>query len=330
MLERAALALVVLGFQIMDGALPMPPLKRPLFFLLLLFSATPWCGPATALTLGIAYSLLVGNPWPKETAWFSKKCLEGSVIGLGFGVGLLEVWQAGREAVLYTPISIALTMALGLFLGRLLCNPAKASALISFGTAICGGSAIAAMAPVLAADDEETAVSLATVFSLNAVALVAFPLLGHLLGLTERQFGLWAALAIHDTSSVVGAASAFGASALTIGTTVKLARAVWIAPCALVASRFVRTRSKARLPYFILGFLAAAAVRFLAPDLEGLWSVLASLARQGLVATLFLIGLGLTREVLHRVGLRPLVQGVLLWILVSAAVLATLLGGMLG
>jgi len=185
------------------------------------------------------------------------------------------------------------------------------------------------MAPVLEADDEDTAVSLATVFSLNAVALVAFPLLGHLLGLTERQFGLWAALVIHDTSSVVGASSAFGASALTIGTTVKLARAVWIAPCALLASRFVRSRARTRIPYFILGFLAAAAIRFMAPGLEALWSPLASLARQGLVVTLFLVGLGLTREVLRRVGLRPLLQGVLLWILVSVAVLACLLGGAL-
>jgi uncharacterized integral membrane protein (TIGR00698 family) len=299
---------------------------RPLLYILLLVaSATPWCGPATSLTAGIVFGLLIGNPWPKESASWSKRLLQWSVVGLGFGASIVDVWHAGKEAVLYTPISIALTVAIGLLLGRVLCTPAKTSALISFGTAICGGSAIAAMAPVIHADDEEVAVSLATVFSLNAVALLLFPPLGHLFGLTEHQFGLWSALAIHDTSSVVGAASAFGASALAIGTTVKLARAVWIAPSALVASRFTHAQAKTGIPLFIIGFVTAAAIRALLPNLIYGWQALAAMARQGLVITLFLVGNGLTRQVLRRVGIRPLAQGMILWVIVSTAVLAAIL-----
>ena len=323
---RSILIALTLGVPAPSSLQPLKPL---LFFLLLLLSATPWCGPSTALTAGILFSLLFGNPCPKECAVWSKRLLQWSVVGLGFGVSIIDVWHAGREAVLYTPVSIALTVAAGLFLGRGLGTPAKASTLISFGTAICGGSAIAAMAPVINADDEDIAISLATVFSLNAVALLLFPPLGHLFGLTERQFGLWAALAIHDTSSVVGAASTFGASALAIGTTVKLARAVWIAPAALIASRFTHTHTRTGIPLFIIGFIAAASVRSSVPDFLPGWQALAAMARQGLVISLFLVGNGLTREVLRRVGVRPLAQGVILWVIVTAAMLAAITGGVL-
>ncbi len=302
----------------------MQSLQRPIFVLLLIGSATCWCGPATALTAGIVFSLLSGNPWSKECAVWSKKLLQLSVVGLGFSVGIVEVWLAGREAVLYTPISIVMTVAAGILLGRMFRTPVRTSALISFGTAICGGSAIAAMAPVIKANDEEIAISLATVFSLNAAALFLFPPIGHLLGLTERQFGLWAALAIHDTSSVVGATSTFGVSALAIGTTVKLARAVWIAPAALIASRFTNSTAKSRIPFFIIGFIAAASVRSLLPLMQHLWQIFAAIARQGLVVTLFLIGTGLNRQVLQRVGLRPLAQGVILWVLISAVTLVVI------
>jgi len=307
----------------------MLSLQRLIFFLFLIGSATPWCGPATALTTGLVFSLLVGNPWPKESALWSKRLLQLSVVGLGFGISIIDVWHAGREAVVYTPVSICLTVALGLFLGKVLRTTAKTSALISFGTAICGGSAIAAMAPVIEAGDEDIAVSMATVFGLNAVALLIFPPLGHLFGLTERQFGLWAALAIHDTSSVVGAASAYGALALTIGTTVKLARAIWIAPAALIVSRFTHTKSKSTIPLFIIGFIAAASVRSLIPSLNNFWQSLAEIARQGLVMTLFLIGTGLNRDLLRRVGIRPLAQGVILWVFVSAAMLAMIYEGVI-
>ena len=304
-------------------------LQRPTFCVLLLASATPWCGPGTALIAGILLSLLIGNPWPKVSASWSKILLQLSVVGLGFGVSITDVWQEGREAVLYTPVSICLTVAAGLLLGRLLGTTVRTSALISFGTAICGGSAIAAMAPVIKADDEEIAVSLATVFSLNAAALLLFPPLGHLFCLTQRQFGLWAALAIHDTSSVVGAASAFGASALTVGTTVKLARAIWIAPAALLVARFTKSQAKTAIPLFIIGFIVAASLRSLLPQLLGIWQPLALVARQGLVVTLFLVGNGLTREVLQRVGVRPLAQGVILWVMVSAAMLAAISEGVI-
>ncbi len=303
--------------------------SRIVFLLLLLGTTAPWCGPATALAAGILFSLFLGNPWPKHTSVWSKKLLQLSVVGLGFGVGIVDVWHAGREAVLYTPVSIGVTVVVGILLGKMLHTPTKASALISFGTAICGGSAIAAMAPVIEASDEDIAISLATVFSLNAVALLIFPPLGHLFGLTERQFGLWAALAIHDTSSVVGAASAYGALALTTGTTVKLARAVWIAPFALLASRFTNTKTKVGIPLFIVAFIAASAVRSFLPSLNHLWQILSIVARQSLVVTLFLVGNGLTREVLQKVGIRPLAQGVILWIVVSAAVLIAVSAGMI-
>ena len=303
--------------------------SRIVFLLLLLGTTAPWCGPATALAAGILFSLFLGNPWPKHTSVWSKKLLQLSVVGLGFGVGIVDVWHAGREAVLYTPVSIGVTVVVGILLGKMLHTPTKASALISFGTAICGGSAIAAMAPVIEASDEDIAISLATVFSLNAVALLIFPPLGHLFGLTERQFGLWAALAIHDTSSVVGAASAYGALALTTGTTVKLARAVWIAPFALLASRFTNTKTKVGIPLFIVAFIAASAVRSFLPSLNHLWQILSIVARPSLVVTLFLVGNGLTREVLQKVGIRPLAQGVILWIVVSAAVLIAVSAGMI-
>lgn len=312
------------------GIAPRHPLGAAFFILLLIVAATPLAGPASALAGGIVFSLLFsGSPWPKQTSVWSKRLLQLSVVGLGFGVSLLEVWQAGREAVIYTPVGILLTVLLGRGLGRLLRIPATTSSLISFGTAICGGSAIAAMAPVLKAKDEETAVSLATVFSLNALALLAFPPIGHLFGMSERQFGVWAALAIHDTSSVVGASAAFGGAALAIGTTVKLARAIWISPCVLVASRITKGDGKAQLPLFIVGFIAAAAIRSVLPAGEPVWHGLHLVARQGLVVTLFLVGTGLTREVLRRVGIRPLLQGFLLWILVSAVTLAVILNGLI-
>ena len=303
--------------------------SRIVFLLLLLGTTTPWCGPATALIAGILFSLFLGNPWPKHTSVWSKKLLQLSVVGLGFGVGIVDVWHAGREAVLYTPVSISATVVVGLILGKIFRTPTKASALISFGTAICGGSAIAAMAPVIDASDEDIAISLATVFSLNAVALLIFPLLGHLFVLTERQFGLWSALAIHDTSSVVGAASAYGTAALATGTTVKLARAVWIAPSALLASRFTKTQTKVGIPLFIVGFIAASAARSFLPSLSHIWQIVSNVARQSLVVTLFLVGNGLTREVLQKVGIRPLAQGVILWIVVSAAVLIAVSEGMI-
>ncbi len=299
-------------------------LKTGLFLLLLAWTALPWTSAPMALAAGVGFALFLGNPWAASTSRWSKRLLQISVTGLGFGMSLPAVWKTGRGAAVYTIIGIALTMTVGLLLGRLAGTSSRTSALISFGTAICGGSAIAAMAPVIRSDDDETAVALATVFTLNSIALLLFPLVGRLLTLPQRGVGLWSALAIHDTSSVVGAAAAYGTTALLVATTVKLTRAIWIIPCALGAGWLLRSEGKAKFPLFIAGFLAAAALRTLAPLGEPVWQGLATVAKQSLVVTLFLVGLGLTRDVLRRNGPRPLIQGVLLWLVVTIGTLSAI------
>ncbi len=305
-------------------------LTRGLLLLLLVGAALPWTSAPMALAAGIGFALFLGNPWGGSTSRWSKRLLQLSVTGLGFGMSLPAVWKTGRGAVGYTVIGITATMLAGLLLGRLAGTTPRTSALISFGTAICGGSAIAAMAPVIRSDDDETAVALASVFTLNSVALLLFPIVGRLLALPQRGFGLWSALAIHDTSSVVGAAAAYGTTALMIATTVKLTRAMWIIPCALGAGWLLRSEGKTKFPFFILGFLTAAALRTLMPAGEPLWKGLEAVAKQSLVVTLFLVGLGLTREVLRRNGPRPLLQGVLLWLAVSVGTLSAIETGWIG
>jgi len=298
-----------------------------LFWLLLLACCVPMVSAPMALTAGLVFGLVIGNPWKNSTSTWSRRLLQASVVGLGFGINLPMILQTGKDAFLYTAISISFTMLAGWLLGRLFKTPQRTSTLISFGTAICGGSAIAAMAPVIRAEGEETGVALATVFTLNSIALILFPPLGHLLGMGQQQFGLWSALAIHDTSSVVGAAAAYGGLALAIGTTVKLTRALWIMPSALLAAWFTKSEGKAKFPFFIIGFIAAAAIKTALPQFEQLWHPLNSIARQSLVVTLFLIGSGLTREVLAKTGIKPLAQGITLWIAVSVtSAVAILLG----
>jgi uncharacterized integral membrane protein (TIGR00698 family) len=301
-------------------------LRQTAFLALLALCATPWVGTAAALIAGAGFSLLFGNPWPRRSALFSKVILQISVVGLGFGLSLGQVLRTGRASLVYSSVGIGCTLTMGFLLGKLFRTDRNTSALISFGTAICGGSAIASMAPVLKANDDETAVALATVFTLNSVALLLFPLIGRLLHLDQGTFGTWAGLAIHDTSSVVGAASAYGATALTIGTTVKLTRAVWITPVVIGTSLVKRSERKSGVPLFIIGFFLAAAIRTGVPQYGIYWGELAATARQCLVVTLFLIGAGLSREVLGQVGLRPLLQGITLWLLVSTLTLAALLG----
>jgi uncharacterized integral membrane protein (TIGR00698 family) len=299
------------------------------FFALAAACLLPWVGPATALAAGILFSLLFGNPGPQQTSVWSKVLLQASVVGLGFGLSLSTVWRVGARSAVYTAVGIAATLAVGYVLGRLAGTTGPLSTLISFGTAICGGSAIAAMAPVVKAKTDEIAVALATVFTLNATALMLFPAVGRFLQMGQGPFGLWAGLAIHDTSSVVGAASAYGAEALAVATTVKLTRALWIMPCVLAAAFVTRSDQKVKFPLFILGFLVAAAVRTALPSLQAVWNVFVAVARQSLVVTLYLIGAGLTRDVLRRVGIRPLAQGVLLWILVGGTTLAAITTGLI-
>ena len=296
------------------------------------FALTPWATPALALALGALLSLTLGNPAPALTARGARHLLQAAVVGLGFGMPLSAVVSAGRTGVLYTVAGIATALTLGLLLGRRLKVERQTSLLITAGTSICGGSAIAALGPAIGARSEAMSVALATVFVLNAVALYLFPPVGHLLHLSQHQFAVWAAIAIHDTSSVVGAAASYGPVALGQATVLKLARALWIVPLTLAASAAAR-RSGAhpatdagaptvRVPWFIGLFVLAAAARSLLPAAAGpVLDGLAGLAKTALVLTLFLIGAGLSRPTLRAVGVRPLVQGVLLWVTVGGLAL---------
>ena len=249
------------------------------------------------------------------------------MVGLGFGMNLHEVLRVGRSGFLYTAAGISFALICGLLLGRLLLVNKTASILISTGTAICGGSAIAAVAPIIEASDEEMAVSLGTIFILNSIALLIFPPLGWLLHLTQTQFGLWAALAIHDTSSVVGASARYGPIALVVGTTVKLTRALWIVPVALGAAMLRRSKSRIQWPWFILFFCFAAVANTYLPAFANFWHVLSNLGRVGLTATLYLIGTGISRATLRQVGVRPLLQGMILWVLVGVTSLWLIFAG---
>ncbi|MEP6704965.1 MAG: putative sulfate exporter family transporter [Acidobacteriota bacterium] len=302
---------------------------KALFILLILFILTPLGSPPLALALGLLVALTIGTPYPDLNGKPTRLLLQSSVVLLGFGMNLKSIYEVGREGILLTVVTIFGTLALGYAIGKLLKVRGRVSALISTGTAICGGSAIAAAAPGIEAEPEQISISLGTVFLLNAVALFLFPTIGHGLGLTQHQFGIWAAIAIHDTSSVVGAAAAYGTEALTTATTIKLARALWIAPVAamlmyLYRRRYPNAKAKIAIPWFILLFLLAVAARSYAP----LWlepsffDALVNLAKAGMTVTLFLIGTSLTLESVKTTRWRPLFQGAILWILVSAISLA--------
>jgi uncharacterized integral membrane protein (TIGR00698 family) len=304
------------------------------FLLGLLIAGSGFVSPPVALVGGIAFGFAVEHPLRAESAKLAKLLLQASVVMLGFGMDAAEVVHAGRSGFVYTAVSITSAMVLGLLLGKVLKVGGKASFLITAGTAICGGSAIAAVAPITNASEEEISVSMGTVFLLNSVALLLFPAVGHMLKLDQNQFGLWAALAIHDTSSVVGAAAAYGAQALQIGTTVKLARALWIVPVSLLTAAFMARlaarrgtaagTAKVKMPWFILYFCAAAALSTYLPRFHAGFMELNKLGKLGLTATLFLIGTSLSKKTLKQVGARPLVQGIVLWVVVGSASLAAI------
>lgn len=296
------------------------------FFLLIFACLTPYVSPPIALALGLMLAFTLGNPFPAATKKATKYLLQASVVLLGFGMNLTSVIKAGRDGVLFTLATIFGTLVLGFLIGKLFNINSKISALISSGTAICGGSAIAAVAPAIDADADEISVSLGTVFILNSIALFVFPLIAHALNLTENQFGVWSAIAIHDTSSVVGAAARYGDEALKIATTVKLARALWIAPVALVFAYLYRSKNsgkktKIAVPWFIFLFLLATVIRtYTPPEVPpSLFESIVNLAKAGLTVTLFLIGANLSPEILRKVGAKPLVQGVILWVVISIA-----------
>jgi uncharacterized integral membrane protein (TIGR00698 family) len=312
---------------------------KPVFFLGLLLAGSGLVSPPVALAGGVAFGFTMAHPYRKESSSLARLLLQISVVFLGFGMNLNQVIHAGESGFVYTAFSICFAVALGLLLGKVLKVGGRASYLITLGTAICGGSAIAALAPITNANEEETSVSMGTVFLLNSVALLLFPLIGWWLHLTQNQFGLWAALAIHDTSSVVGAAARYGTQALAIGTTVKLARALWIVPVSLFTAAWIGrttvnprrpTARKARvhIPWFIFLFIGASVLSTYVPRFMSAWFDLNQLGKAGLTATLFLIGTSLSKRTLQTVGIRPLLQGIILWILVASASLLAICTGL--
>src|SRR5246500_2710419 len=300
-------------------------MNKNLFFAGIILAASGFVSPPFALLGGLIYGLTLAHPFHVESKNLSKFLLQASVVALGFGMNLHEVLHAGQSGFVYTALSITGAMLLGLGLGYLIHVQKKASFLISAGTAICGGSAIAAVGPIAEATEEEMAVSLGAVFILNSVALFLFPLIGYALHMTQSQFGLWSALAIHDTSSVVGATAKYGAAALAVGTTIKLARALWIVPLSVATALFLKSKARIQWPWFILFFCFAAFLNTLLPAFNPAFTAFSRLGKIGLTVTLFLIGTGLNKETLKKVGVRPLLQGITLWIIVGTATLALIL-----
>ena len=287
-----------------------------------------WVTPPVVLFIGLVFALLCGQAYPTFNKNVSKKLLQYSVIGLGFGMNLQASLASGKEGMFFTIISVIGTLLIGMFIGcKVLKLNRNTSYLISSGTAICGGSAIAAVGPIIKAKDTDMSMALATVFILNAIGLFLFPALGHWFGLSQQEFGTWAAIAIHDTSSVVGAGAAYGEEALQVATTIKLTRALWIIPLALVTSVIFRSDGKKiTIPWFILFFIVAMLINtYLLTDYPEVGKFIADIARKGLIITMFFIGASLSVDVIKSVGIRPLLQGVLLWIIISAASLAYIL-----
>ena len=316
----------------------MKSVPRLIWFAGAAFCLTPWGSPPLALALGILVALALPDAMPRRAKGLSRPLLQVSVVLLGFGMDLRTVLRAGAAGMAFAAATIAVTLSLGRLSGRWFGVGRNTSILISAGTAICGGSAIAAVSSVIGAEEEEISVAMGTVFVLNGAALYLFPPIGRLLGLSQDQFGTWAGISIHDISSVVGASSVYGLAALGRATAVKLARALWIAPLSLAAAMLWRRRAnaganaeadgkpvRATVPWFIGFFLAACLLRSLVPAIAEAGPAVARVARAGFTLTLFLIGAALSRKNLARVGWTPLAQGFLLWILVAAGSLAAIL-----
>jgi uncharacterized integral membrane protein (TIGR00698 family) len=293
-------------------------LRKAIFIIATLICLLPVVSPPIALLLGLVLAQLMENPYHAIAHKTTNLLLKISVVGLGFGMNVFSAIKAGREGVLFTVASISLVFIAGTLAGKFFRTDKKTSLLISAGTAICGGSAIAAISPVIKADDKQISVALGAVFILNSIALFVFPAIGHGLHLSQTQFGLWCALAIHDTSSVIGAASKYGAIALQTATTVKLARALWIIPVAFITAFVFKTdRKNIRIPYFIGLFILAMLVNTYVPFIKPVVPYITTLAKTGLTVTLFLIGTSLSFKTLKTVGVKPLLQAVLLWVLIS-------------
>ena len=301
-------------------------INKPLFFIGIVACLLPFVSPAIALFMGLLLGFTVGNPYPQQSSKVSKYLLQFAVVGLGFGMNLHQSLQSGKEGMLFTIVSVIGVLSIGYWLGRKMLLDSKTSYLISSGTAICGGSAIAAVAPILKASPNQMSISLGTVFILNAIALFIFPPIGRLLQLTQEQFGMWAAIAIHDTSSVVGAGAAYGTKALEVATMVKLTRALWIIPISIATTFFFKQKeSKIKIPWFIFFFILAmiANTAFNLP--QNITAFIGMLSKKGMTVTLFLIGSGLSIKTLRTVGAKPLILGVTLWIVIGVVSLGVIL-----
>ena len=292
--------------------------KNVFYILILIICLLPSVTPPVSLFAGIIFAISCGQAFPAFNKKMSKYLLQGSVVGLGFGMNIRDALASGRDGMLFTIVSVAGTLILGSYIAKKMNIDKKTGYLISSGTAICGGSAIAAVGPVIKANDGQMSVALGAVFILNAVALFLFPFLGHVFGLSQHQFGLWSAIAIHDTSSVVGAASAYGKEALQVATTVKLTRALWIIPVTFVTSIIFKSKSeKIYMPWFIFLFILAMTINTIFDLPVSLTNGIVLVARKGLSLSLFFIGASLTKTVLKNVGFRPMIQGVLIWMVIS-------------
>ena len=296
--------------------------REVIFVLAVVFCSSPLVSPPIALLMGLIIAQFIGHPYLHLNHKATHILLQVSVVGLGFGMNVTSALKAGKEGILFTIVSIIGTLVIGFFMGKFLKIEKKTSYLISAGTAICGGSAIAAISPVIKAEEKQISVALGTIFILNSAALFLFPFIGHQLNLSQSQFGMWCAIAIHDTSSVVGAASKYGPQALEIATTVKLARALWIIPVAFLSTFIFKNKnSKIKIPYFIGLFVLAMIANTYIPFVQQYNHYLTNIAKAGLTLTLFLIGCGLNRKTISSVGFKPLIQGVILWVIIATAAL---------
>ena len=301
-------------------------IRKLIFLAAAALTLSPYITAPLALLLGLVLAQTMEHPYPQSSQKATHLLLKISVIGLGFGMNIYSAITAGKEGLLFTVASILIVLAMGYFIGRKLKIDFKTASLISAGTAICGGSAIAALSPVMKANQQQISVALGTVFILNSAALFLFPAIGHWLHLSQNQFGLWCAIAIHDTSSVVGAASKYGEQALQVATTIKLARALWIIPVSFAATYIFKTSTiKVQVPYFIALFVLAILANTYIPFVSRNSHYLVGLAKTGLNLTLFLIGSGLSFKTLKGVGLSSLLLGIVLWVLISVASLYTIL-----
>ncbi len=279
-----------------------------------------------ALLLGLVFAFIFPNPYPKFNKKTSKYLLQVAVVCLGFNMNLQESLRSGSEGMMFTVVSVVGVMALGVLLGYWLHINRKTAYLISSGTAICGGSAIAAVGPVVKANENEMAVSLGVIFILNSIALFIFPLLGHILDMSQAQFGTWAAIAIHDTSSVVGAGETYGPEALQIATLIKLTRALWIIPLAIATMFIFRDKtSRISIPWFIFLFVLAMVVNTYVPLPQMFVDAMVWIAKRGMVVTLFLIGASLSLASIRNVGVKPMLLAVALWIVISISSLIVVL-----